>query len=75
MLSIVLDKVAKDQDRTVDQIVHFDNKKLVPKEVSIKDKVIENGKLILQLDEKEKNVVYRFVESLIFAKCLKDFAH
>lgn len=70
----VLDKLAKYYGITIDEIVHFDNKKLPPKEVTIQDKaIVEQVNLISQLDEKEKNVVYTIVESFISKKRFKDF--
>jgi len=70
----VLDKLANYYGITIDEIVHFDNKKLPPKEVTIQDKaIVEQVNLISQLDEKEKNVVYTIVESFISKKRFKDF--
>lgn len=70
----VLDKLANYYGITIDEIVHFNNKKLPPKEVTIQDKaIVEQVNLISQLDEKEKNVVYTIVESFISKKRFKDF--
>ncbi len=70
----VLDKLANFYGITIDEIVHFNDKKLPPKEVTIHDKAVaEQVNLISQLDEKEKNVVYTIVESFISKKRFKDF--
>ncbi|MET3047416.1 MULTISPECIES: helix-turn-helix domain-containing protein [Flavobacterium] len=70
----VLDKLANYYNITIDEIVHYDDKKLPPKEITIQDKaIVEQVNLISQLDEKEKNVVYTIVESFISKKRFKDF--
>jgi len=70
----VLDKLANYYGITIDDIVHFNDNKLPPKEVTIQDKaMVEQVNLISQLDEKEKNVVYTIVESFISKKRFKDF--
>lgn len=70
----VLDKLAKFYGITIDEIVHFEDKKLPPKEVTVHDKaVVEQINLISQLDEKEKSVIYTIVESFISKKRFKDF--
>lgn len=70
----VLDKLATFYGITIDEIVHFNDNKLPPKEVVIHDKaMIEQVELISQLEEKEKNVVYTIVESFISKKKFKDF--
>ena len=49
-------------------------KKLLPTEVTIQKKAFdEQVNLISQLDEKEKDVDYTFVESFISKKRFKDF--
>ncbi|HEX8576326.1 MAG TPA: helix-turn-helix transcriptional regulator, partial [Flavobacterium sp.] len=70
----VLDKLANYYGITIDEIVHFEDKKLPPKEITIQDKaIVEQVNLISQLDEKEKNVVYTIVESFLSKKRFKDF--
>jgi transcriptional regulator with XRE-family HTH domain len=70
----VLDKLANFYGITIDNIVHFEDKKLPPKEIVIQDKaMVEQVQLISQLEEKEKNVVYTIVESFISKKKFKDF--
>ncbi len=70
----VLDKLANYYGITIDEIVHFDDKKTPPKEITIQDKaIVEQVNLISQLDEKEKNVIYTIVESFISKKRFKDF--
>lgn len=70
----VLDKLATFYGITIDNIVHFQDSKLPPKEIVIQDKaMVEQVALISQLEEKEKNVVYTIVESFISKKKFKDF--
>lgn len=70
----VLDKLAHFYGITIDEIVHFNDTKLPPKEVILHDKaMMEQVELISQLEEKEKNVVYTIVESFISKKKFKDF--
>jgi transcriptional regulator with XRE-family HTH domain len=72
----VLDKLANFYGITIDDIVHFEDKRLPPKEIVIQDKdIVEQVQLISQLEEKEKNVVYTIVESFISKKKFKDFVN
>lgn len=67
-----LDKIAKLFGMTVDEIIHFEGK--VPKEVKIKDKTAnEKLALIDQLEEEDKNAVYRIIDGMLTKSKFKDF--
>ncbi|HNW97521.1 MAG TPA: helix-turn-helix transcriptional regulator [Bacteroidales bacterium] len=67
-----LDKIAKLFGMTIDQLIHFEGK--MPKEVTIKDKtIIEQMKLIQELDEKDKAVIFSMIETMLTKKKFKDF--
>ena len=60
-----LDKVAQFFGMTVDEVIHFeDTKTLSP--VKVEDKTAsEKVHLISQLDEDDKNVVYRIIDGIL----------
>lgn len=67
-----MDKIAKLFDMKVDEIIHFEGK--VPKEVKIEDKTVnEKLRLISQLDEQDKKVIYRIIDSMITNAKFKNF--
>ncbi len=46
----------------------------VPKEVSMEDKTtVEQVKLIQELDQEEKNMVFKMIETFLTKKKFKDF--
>ncbi|MBB5620137.1 hypothetical protein HDE69_001175 [Pedobacter cryoconitis] len=56
---------------TMDQVVHFDNQ---PVEVTIQDKPnFEQVNLINQLDEEDRNVVFKIIDTMLTKKKFKDF--
>ncbi len=60
----VIDKLAKFFGLTIDELVHPNNK--LPKEVKVEDKTaIEKVQLISQLDEEDKNAVYRIIDGML----------
>jgi len=68
----LLDKLAKFYGFTIDQIVHLD--KDVPAEVTLEDKTAtEQVRLIAELDEKDKNIVFGMIETMLTKKKFKDF--
>ena len=68
----VLEKLAKFYGLTIDQIVNMDDK--IPKEVIIEDKITtEQVRLISQLDDKDKNIVFAIIEKMLTNKKFKDF--
>ncbi len=48
--------------------------KSVPKEIALEDKTTtEQMRLIAELDEKDKNIVYGIIETMLTKKKFKDF--
>ena len=67
-----LHKIAQLFNMTIDQIVNFEGN--IPKEVTIEDKnVLEKVNLINQLEEDDKQIIYRFIDKMITSKKFKDF--
>jgi len=67
-----LDKIAKLFGMTVDELIHFEGK--LPKEVKIEDKTAnEKIQLIAQLEEDDKQAVYRVIDSMLTKSKFKDF--
>jgi transcriptional regulator with XRE-family HTH domain len=67
-----LDKIAKLFGMTVDEIIHFEGK--VPKEIKIEDKTTnEKLRLIEQLEEEDKQAVYRIIDGMLTKSKFKDF--
>jgi transcriptional regulator with XRE-family HTH domain len=68
----LLDKLAKYYGITIDQIVHMNNE--VPKDITLEDKTAtEQARLISELDEKDKNIVFGMIETMLTKKKFKDF--
>ena len=68
----LLDKLAKFYGITIDQIVHMG--KSVPKEVTLEDKTTtEQMRLIAELDEKDKSIIFGMIEIMLTKKKFKDF--
>jgi transcriptional regulator with XRE-family HTH domain len=67
-----LDKIATLLGMTVDEIIHFEGK--IPREVKIKDKTAtEKLQLIEQLDDEDKQAVYRIIDGMLTKSKFKDF--
>ena len=59
-------------DVSVNDILNPD--KEVPKEVTVEDKtMIEQMRLIQQLDDEDKHVIYKMIETMLTKKKFKDF--
>jgi len=57
---------------STDQIINYDGK--IPKEVVIEDKTtIEQMRLIEQLDEDDKQTIFRFIEKMLTSKKFREF--
>lgn len=68
----ILDKLARFYGITIDQIVHMG--KEVPKEITVEDKTAsEQLRLLSELDEKDKSIIYSMIECMITKKKFKDF--
>lgn len=69
---IALDKIAAFFGITIDELVHLGND--LPEEIHIQDKAAaEQLKLIQELDEDDKSVVFKMVDTFIAKKKMKDF--
>ncbi|WP_026903425.1 helix-turn-helix domain-containing protein [Pedobacter glucosidilyticus] len=56
---------------TIDQVVHFNDR---PVEVTIQDRPnFEQVNLISQLDEEDRNVVFKIIDTMLTKKKFKDF--
>ena len=68
----VVDKLAKYFGLTIDELVHAKGK--IPKEVKIEDKTAnEKLHMIAQLEEEDKQAVYRVIDSMLTKSKFKDF--
>lgn len=68
----LLDKLAKFYGITIDQIVHMGT--AVPKEITLEDKTAtEQMRLIAELDEKDKTIIFGMIETMLTKKKFKDF--
>ena len=67
-----VDKIAGFFNMTIDELVHLGED--IPKEVSMEDKTTtEQVKLIQELDQEEKNMIFKMVETFLTKKKFKDF--
>lgn len=67
-----VDKIANFFNMTIDELVHLGED--IPKEVSMEDKTTsEQVKLIQELDQEEKNMIFKMVETFLTKKKFKDF--
>jgi hypothetical protein len=58
---------------TVDQVINYDEN-IIPKEVTVEDKsVTEQMKLIQQLDDEDRSIVFKMVDKMLTTKKFKDF--
>lgn len=65
-------KIAKYFNITIDQLVNFEGD--IPQEVTIEDKtLVEQVKLIQGLEQEEKNMVFKMVDTFLTQKKFKDF--
>lgn len=70
--SLVL--IAKNFGITIDDIVFYNERNGVPKEVSIEDKaILEKLQLINELEEEEKSILLKLIETFVSKKRFKDF--
>ena len=65
-------KISKYFDMTIDQLVNFNGG--IPEEVTVEDKsILEKVKLIQELDQEEKNVIFKMLDTFLTQKKFKDF--
>ena len=68
----ILDSLAKFYGISIDRLVHFEGD--VPGEVTIEDKkLIEQVKLIQELDEKDKNTIFNIIDTMLTKNKFKEF--
>jgi transcriptional regulator with XRE-family HTH domain len=67
-----LQKMAQLFNLTTDQIINYDGK--MPKEVIIEDKTaVEQMRLIQQLEEDDKQTIFKLIDKMLTNKKFKDF--
>lgn len=67
-----LHKISKFFGMSIDQIVTFEGN--VPQEVTVEDKSLsEQIKLIQELDEEDKTIVFKMVDKMLTSKKFKEF--
>lgn len=67
-----IDKIAQFFNISIDELVHLGDD--IPKEVSMEDKTTtEQVKLIQELDQEEKSMVFKMIETFLTKKKFKDF--
>ncbi len=67
-----INKVAKFFAMTIDELVNFNGK--VPNEITVEDKsLLEQVKLIAELQPEEKNMVFKMIDTFLTQKKFKDF--
>ena len=69
---VAVDKIAKFFNISIDELLHLGED--IPEEVSMEDKTTsEQIKLIQELDQEEKNMVFKLIETFLTKKKFKDF--
>jgi transcriptional regulator with XRE-family HTH domain len=67
-----LQKMAQLFNMTTDQILNYDGK--IPAEVTIEDKTaVEQMRLIQQLDDDDKQTIFKLIDKMLTNKKFKDF--
>lgn len=67
-----LHKISKYFGMSIDQIVTFEGN--IPQEVTVEDKSLsEQIKLIQELDEEDKTIVFKMVDKMLTSKKFKEF--
>ena len=67
-----LQKMAQLFNMATDQVLNFDGK--IPKEVVMEDKTtVEQMRLIQQLDDEDKQTIFRLIEKMLTNKKFKEF--
>ncbi|AUX18645.1 helix-turn-helix domain-containing protein [Flavobacterium columnare] len=68
-----LNKIAKYFGMTTDEIINFEENG-TPTEVTVEDKtILEQVKLIQELEPEEKNMVFKMIDTFLTKKKFKDF--
>ena len=59
---------------TVDDIIYYNEKNSIPKEISVEDKAtIEKLQLINELEKEEKSILLKLIDTFISKKRFKDY--
>ncbi|OGS69813.1 MAG: transcriptional regulator [Flavobacteria bacterium RIFCSPLOWO2_12_FULL_35_11] len=67
-----INKIAKYFGMSIDELINFNGK--VPNEVTVEDKsLLEQMKLMQELDPEEKNIVFKMIDTFLTKKKFKDF--
>lgn len=67
-----LQKMSQLFNMTTDQIINYDG--AIPKEITIEDKsTVEQMRLIQQLDEEDRQTIFKLIDKLLTYKKFKDF--
>jgi len=67
-----VNKISQYFGMTIDQLVNFDGN--MPDEVTVEDKsLLEQVKLIAQLEDEEKSMVFKMIDTFLTKKKFKDF--
>ena len=66
--------IAKNFGLTVDDIIYYGDKNSVPKEISMEDKkALEQLQLINELEDEEKNILLKLIETFVSKKRFKEY--
>ena len=66
--------IAKSFGMSVDDVIYFGEKNGVPNEVTLNDKAaLEQLQLINELDEEEKSILLKLIETFVSKKRFKDY--
>lgn len=69
-----LQKMAQLFNLSTDQIINYDGR--IPTEVVIEDKsAVEQMRLIQQLDDEDKQTIFKLIDKMLTNKKFKDFFH
>lgn len=67
-----ISKIARFFGMTIDQLVNFEGN--IPEEITVEDKTLaEQIKLIQQLEQEEKNMIFKMIDTFLTKKKFKDF--
>ena len=66
--------IAKNFGMSVDNVIYFNDANAVPTDITIADKAsIEQLQLINELDDEEKNILLKLIETFVSKKRFKDY--
>lgn len=67
-------QIAKNFGMTIDDVIYFGEKNIVPNEVSIENAAtLEQLQLINELDKEEKHILLKLIETFVSKKRFKDY--